>query len=411
MFLTQSFQYRDRELHCEEVPLARIADRVGTPCYVYSSSAILGNFRTFRHVFEEVDPLVCYALKANSNLSILKLLKVEGSGFDVVSGGELFRLKKIGADPKKIVFSGVGKTVEELNLAVKMELLSLNLESTEELETLIALTTDSTRPVDISLRINPDVDPSTHPYIATGLRDSKFGIELNRLARATSLLRQAPNIQLKGLGFHIGSQIMDVKPFMEAFLHLKRVADELREEGFDIRHLDLGGGIGIPYQEEHEPDLTGYARFLAQNRGEYRLLFEPGRFVVGNAGVLINKVLYHKVSTGKNFLIVDGAMNDLIRPSLYQAYHAVQPLTEKEATIMADVVGPVCESGDFFATDRLLPELHSGDYLAVMNAGAYGFVAASNYNSRPRAAEVLVEGSQFRTIREREGLEDLVRGE
>lgn len=411
MALTQAFSYRNGQLFCEDIPLAGLADQFGTPCYVYSKNAILGNFHSFRTAFEAVDPLILYAVKANSNLSILRLLKEEGSGFDVVSAGELYRLKKIGGDPKRIVFSGVGKTVEELETALQMSLFSLNVESLEELQDLIDLAEHKDVRPDISIRLNPDVDTATHPYVATGFRQHKFGLDLNHVEKIIGLLRQSSHLHLVGLGFHIGSQILSVQPFLDAFLKLKGLVAEFETLGFVIEHLDLGGGIGIPYQDETEPDLNRYAEFVKEHRGKYRILLEPGRFITGNTGVLLNKILYHKVNYEKHFLIVDGAMNDLLRPSLYQAYHEVLPLEQKEGSIRADVVGPVCETGDFFAHDRLLPPLKQGDYLAIMNAGAYGFVAASNYNSRPRAAEILVDGDRAQVVRTRETFEDLIRGE
>ena len=414
MSLTQSFRYRNGQLFCEEVPLHAVAAQHGTPCYVYSKKAIRGNFHYFAKVFESVDPLICYAVKANSNLTILRLLQEAGSGFDVVSAGELHRLKTIGADTERTIFSGVGKTAEELKMALEMSLLSINIESIQELEVLIGLAARQNSPPRISLRINPEVDAKTHPYVATGFRQHKFGLDLNSLSRIVELLKGSTEVRLVGVGFHIGSQILDVQPFLDAFLKVKEVATSLRDQGFDITHLDLGGGIGIPYQMEPEADLGAYAEFLNAHRGNYRILFEPGRFMVGNAGVLLNRVLYHKVNHDKRFTVVDGAMNDLIRPALYGAYHAILPLLEKaqeQELAVSDVVGPICETGDFFARDRPLPKLKTGDYLAVMNAGAYGFVAASNYNSRPRPCEVLIDGDICRVIRAREGLDDLFRGE
>ena len=409
MFLTQAFQYRNGELHCEEVSLASIAQEYGTPCYVYSKNAIRQNYRSFQRAFKAVNPLICYSVKANSNLSILRILQEEGSGFDVVSGGELYALKKIGAEPKRIVFSGVGKTVEELEAALAMPLLSVNIESIDELEILISLAEGKDVRSHISLRINPNVDSPTHPYVATGFHHHKFGIDINRVEEIVGLLKQSSHVRLVGLGCHIGSQILDIQPFLDAFLELKGVAAMLETKGLKVDHLDLGGGVGIPYQEEKEADLSAYAEFLREHQDNYQILFEPGRFIVGNTGVLVNKVLYHKVNYEKHFLIVDGAMNDLIRPSLYQAYHEVRPLEQKEEPpIEVDVVGPVCETGDFFAHDRLLPQMAPGDYLALMNAGAYGFVSASNYNSRPRAPEILVEEDRTQLIRRRETYQDFI---
>lgn len=412
MLLNQAFHCHQGELHCEGVSLSRIAQQFGTPCYVYSKDAILKNYRAFRTSFEALDPLICYAVKANANMAILALLHNEGSGFDVVSGGELYALRKIGADPEKIIFSGVGKTLEELETALEMPLLSLNIESIEELKTFIDLAkTRNVRPR-ISLRMNPDVESPTHPYVSTGLQQHKFGISMDRIEEIIELLKQSRHVQLVGLGFHIGSQILEMQPFLDAFLELKEAAARFETASLPVRHLDLGGGIGIPYKDEKEPDLKSYAEFLNEHQGEYRIVFEPGRFIVGNTGVLVNKVLYHKVGRKKQFLIVDGAMNDLMRPSLYQAYHEIQPVQQKkEPEVQMDVVGPVCETGDFFAQNRSLPPLKSGDYLAVMNVGAYGFALASNYNSRLRAPEILVDGEDCRLVRQRETYEDLVRNE
>jgi diaminopimelate decarboxylase len=412
MLLNQAFHYHRGELQCEGVPLSRIARKFDTPCYVYSKNAILQNYRSFRSSFEALDPLICYAVKANSNLAILTLLREEGSGFDVVSGGELHALKKIGADPERIVFSGVGKTAEEFETALGMPLLSLNVESMEELKAFIDLAEKRDAHPRISLRMNPNVESPTHPYVATGLQQHKFGISMDRIEEIIDLLKQSHPVQLVGLGFHIGSQILEIQPFLDAFLELKAAAARFQEKGLPISHLDLGGGIGIPYEDEKEADLKSYAEFLREHREEYRILFEPGRFIVGNTGVLLNKVLYHKVNHKKHFLIVDGAMNDLMRPSLYQAYHEIQPVEQQEGTeIEMDVVGPVCETGDFFAHNRLLPLLKSGDYLAVMKVGAYGFVLASNYNSRRRAPEILVDGEDCQLIRRRESFEDIIGGE
>ena len=412
MLLNQAFHYHRGELQCEGVPLSRIGQQFGTPCYVYSKNAIRQNYRSFRSSFEALDPLICYAVKANSNLEILSLLQAEGSGFDVVSGGELHALRKIGADPKRIIFSGVGKTIEEFKTALEMPLLSLNIESMEELKAFIDLAEKQNARPNIALRLNPNVESPTHPYVATGLQQHKFGISMDRIEEIIDLLKRSGHVKLVGLGFHIGSQIMEIQPFLDAFLELKAAAARFETEGLPIRHLDLGGGIGIPYKDEEEADLKSYAEFLREHREEYQILFEPGRFIVGNTGVLLNKTLYHKVNKQKHFLIVDGAMNDLMRPSLYQAYHEIQPVQQQEGLeIEMDVVGPVCETGDFFAQNRLLPPLKTGDYLAVMNVGAYGFVLASNYNSRRRAPEVLVDGEDCQLIRHRETYEDLVRNE
>ncbi len=407
----QAFEYRNGWLFCEDTPLVEIAREAGTPCYVYSRNAILTNYRRFRSAFADLDPLICYSVKANSNLTILRLLRDEDSGFDVVSGGELYRLRKIGAAWDKVVFSGVGKSPAELQLAVDLSIRSINVESVQELEALADIATQRGISPAIAFRVNPDVEAQTHPYTLTGLRQHKFGLDMEQAQRLIPILRTSEHLRVTGLGFHIGSQILDIQPFINAFIRLKGLADVFREAGLPIEHLDLGGGVGIPYRGEKSADLARYATFLKENRGDYQLFFEPGRFVVGNAGVLLNQVLYHKANHGKHFVIVDGAMNDLMRPSLYQAYHEILSVEDKHPAITADVVGPVCESGDFFARDRSLPQYLPGDYLAVMNAGAYGFPLSSNYNSRPRAAEVLVDGSDFKIIRQRETFDDVVKGE
>ncbi len=406
-----AFGYQNQNLLCEDTPLAEIAQSVGTPCYVYSKARILENYRHLTEVFSVIDPLICYSVKANANLSILRLLQQEGCGFDVVSGGELFRAQAVGADPRKIVFDGVGKTLQEMKMAIEGKILSLNLESIQELEQLIDLTRERALEAKIGLRINPDIDARTHPYIATGLRQHKFGIDTDQIDQIVRTLREAPQIQLTGLGFHIGSQILDVQPFIDGFVKLKSWADRLRGQGLGIRHLDLGGGFGIPYQGEERPDLRKYAAFLSEARDRYQILMQPGRSIVGDAGTLLTQVLFQKSSHGKSFMVVDAGMNDLLRPTLYQAYHEILPIQQKEEWITADVVGPVCESGDFFARDRHVPDARSGECLALMNAGAYGFCLSSNYNSRVRSVEVLVDGDQWEVIRKRETFEDLIRGE
>ncbi len=411
MTLTQSFQYRSNQLFCEDVSLKDIAQKCGTPCYVYSKNAILKNFQTFCQAFQDINPLICYAVKANSNLSILRLLMNEGSSFDAISAGELYRLEKIGTKPSRIIFGGVGKTNSELETALEMPLFSITIESLQELENLVVLAKDKETHTNISLRINPEVDVKTHPYVSTGFRQHKFGIDLIHLDKISQILKSTNRLRVIGIGFHIGSQILDIKPFTEAFLKLRAVADDLRNRDFQITHLNLGGGVGIPYQNEQEINLNEYSHFLGEERQDYQIIFEPGRFIVGNTGVLLSQVLHHKTNHNKNFVIVDGAMNDLIRPSLYNAYHEILPLQKKGNQIEADVVGPVCETGDFFAQNRQIPELQNGEYLALMNAGAYGFVASSNYNSRPRVSEIMVDKDQFQIVRQREQFEDLIRGE
>jgi diaminopimelate decarboxylase len=341
----------------------------------------------------------------------LKLLEKEGSYFDIVSSGELFRLNRIGVDPKKIIYSGVGKTVGELEMAVDQGIFALVIESPNELELLSKLVLKRGSVAHILLRVNPEIDAQTHPYISTGLSEHKFGLDPKGLELALQLIGENPLLEMKGIGFHIGSQILDVEPFEEAFSRIISVADATRAAGFVVEFIDIGGGFGIPYGEEAPLDLTRLARSLADQKRGYQILMEPGRFIVGNAGVLLNQLLYCKHNYDKDFLIVDGAMNDLIRPALYGAYHRILPLVRGSKSIKADVVGPICETADFFARNRELPFCHEGEFLAVMDAGAYGFVASSNYNSRRRAAEVLINGGRYFLIRERETLQDLVRGE
>ncbi len=408
------FDYRNDELFAEDVPLAEIARRHGTPFYVYSARTLRRHFRVFDEAFAGADHLVCYAMKALSNLSILGLFASMGSGFDIVSGGELARCLRAGADPARIVFSGVGKTDEEIAAALSAGILMLNVESGPEMRRVSEVAGRMKKNAPVSLRVNPDLDPGTHPHISTGHRDSKFGVPLSQVFEYYAEARSLPNLDIVGLSTHIGSQITETAPFAEAANKVASIVERLGADGFALKHLDLGGGLGIPYQEEPPPPAL-YAKSLLEplkNLG-MSIIVEPGRVLVGNAGVLVTKVLYIKETDVKRFIVVDGAMNDLIRPVLYEAYHAIMPVRRRAArsTVVADVVGPVCESGDFFARERELPEPESGDLLAVMSAGAYGFVMASNYNSRPRAPEILVDGSEAHVIRERETFDDLVRAE
>ncbi len=408
------FQRRHGELYAEDVPLRDIAARVGTPCYVYSLATLRRHYSVFDEAFAGMSHMVCFSVKANSNLAVLSTFVRAGSGFDIVSGGELFRALKAGADPKKIVFSGVGKTHEEVTYALKSGILMFNVESPAELDVINNAAAALGVRAPIAIRVNPDVDPKTHPYISTGMKKSKFGIAIQRAVEDYRRARSLPNIEVIGVDCHIGSQLTSTAPFGDALERVCRLLDQLRQEGFQIRYLDMGGGLGITYNEEEPPLPKDYATTLVNGlKGQdVTLLLEPGRVIVGNAGVMLTKVLFLKGSDEKNFVVVDGAMNDLIRPALYGSYQALETVgPPASARFTADVVGPVCESGDFLAKDRELPQLQSGDLLAVMSAGAYGFVMASNYNTRPRAAEVLVDGDQFHVVRERETLEDLVRGE
>jgi diaminopimelate decarboxylase len=408
------FTYRDNRLFAEDVSLGDLAARVGTPFYAYSARTLRRHYRVFDEAFEGVDHLICYAVKALSNLSILKLFVSMGSGFDVVSGGELARCLKVGGDPRKIVFSGVGKTDEEIEAALKAGILMLNVESAPELHRIATVAHRMRTRAPVSVRVNPDLDPGTHPHISTGHRTSKFGVPLSQVMEYYAQARALSDLDLVGLSTHIGSQITETAPFEEAANKVASIVNRLRADGIALRHLDLGGGLGIPYLEE-PPAPVEYAATLLKPLRDLglNLIAEPGRVIAGNAGILVTRVLYIKETDVKRFIVVDGAMNDLIRPVLYEAYHAIWPVEQRSSAreVTADVVGPVCESGDFFARDRSLPEPREDDLLAVMSAGAYGFVMASNYNTRGRAPEILVDGEKAHVIRERESFDDLIRGE
>jgi diaminopimelate decarboxylase len=407
--------YRDRALFCDNVALADIAAEAGTPCYVYSANAILRNFQAYDTAFGSQPHTVCYAVKANGNLAILKLLADVGAGFDIVSGGELFRVLKAGGDPKKIVFSGVGKTAPEIDAALQAGIYVFNCESEPELALIDALAHRHGIQARVAMRVNPDVDAATHAYISTGRLAHKFGIDISGAEAVYERALQHENLLIEGVSCHIGSQLMKTEPVMEAVDRVLNLIDRLRMKGFDIRHADLGGGLGIAYKpEDSTPAICAFIAQMCErlkNRGLHAMI-EPGRSIVGAAGVLLTRVLYRKTTGDKNFVVVDAAMNDLIRPALYSAYHDILPLRQTNApSSKVDVVGPVCETGDFLAKDRELPEAMPGDMLAISTAGAYGFVQSSNYNARPRAAEILVEENSWRIIRKRETHEDLIRGE
>jgi diaminopimelate decarboxylase len=410
-----AFTWQDNSLCCEDTPLAEIARSAGTPCYVYSRAAILGRFHEYDRAFGSAPHKVCYAVKANSNLTVLRLLSEAGAGFDIVSGGELFRVLKAGGDPKSVVFSGVGKTAGEIEFALETGIHSFNCESEPELALIDALASRLGVKARVAIRVNPDVNPETHPYISTGLRENKFGIDIAEVLDVYGRAQALPNLQLEGVSCHIGSQMLDGGPTLEAFDRLLELVRQLRAAGLPIHTLDLGGGLGIPYRDgEARPCIAALIESVCKRvvGSDLTLMVEPGRSIVGEAGVLVTRVLYRKNNSGKEFIIVDAAMNDLIRPALYQAHHEILPVrSNSAASIVADIVGPVCESADFLARGREVPNALPGDLLAIMTAGAYGFVQSSNYNSRPRAAEVLVEGSCWRVVRERESYEDLVRGE
>lgn len=405
------FGYKSGELWCEEVPVKRIVEAVGTPVYIYSAKTIRRHFQVFRSSFKDVPHLICYSVKANSNIAILSLLRQLGSGADVVSGGELIRALKAGISPDKIVFSGVGKTVEEIEMALSVGILMFNVESLEELEVLGEIAKKLNKIAPFAIRMNPDVDPQTHPYISTGLKKNKFGIPEDQVIYAYKKALQNPFLKPVGLDAHIGSQITSISPFKDALYRLKKVWNELISLGLELKYLDLGGGLGIIYKDEEPPLPQEYAEAIIKEVKELEatLILEPGRVIVGNAGILVTKVLYLKENIEKKFVIVDAGMNDLIRPAFYQAYHKIVPVEEKfDQEVVVDVVGPICESSDFFARDRKLPKLKRGDLLAIMSAGAYGFVMSSNYNSRPRCPEVLVDGDKFYVIRRRETFEDIL---
>ncbi len=409
------FAYSQNDYYCEQVPLADLAHHVGTPAYVYSAEAIRKNYAAYAQAFGALPHTVCYAVKANSSLAVLALLAREGAGFDIVSGGELYRVLQAGGDPSKIVFSGVGKTAAEVEYALESGIHSFNCESEAELALIDAKAARLGKKAGFSIRVNPDVDAVTHPYISTGLSQHKFGIAIAGAAAVYERSRQFGNLMAEGVSCHIGSQILDTSPILEAVDKVLALANALRAQGHPIRHLDLGGGLGVAYHAgEKSPEIGAFVETLSSRLHASGLIamIEPGRSIVGPAGVLLTRVLYRKHNGEKEFLIVDAAMNDLIRPSLYRAHHEIVPLRKNALPpVTMDVVGPVCETGDFLARDRSMANAMPGDFLAVSTAGAYGFVLSSNYNSRPRAPEVLVDGAAWRIIRQRENYADLVRGE
>ncbi|MCJ8284732.1 diaminopimelate decarboxylase [Halomonas sp.] len=412
------FNYRDGELYAEEVPLARIAEAVGTPCYVYSRATLERHFQAYREALGSHPHLICYAVKANSNLAVLNVLARQGAGFDIVSQGELERVLAAGGDPAKVVFSGVAKRPDEMARALEVGIKCFNVESRPELEVLNEVAGRLGKVAPVSLRVNPDVDAGTHPYISTGLKDNKFGIPVDEALEVYRLAAELPHLKVTGLDCHIGSQLTEIAPFLDALERLLVLLDRLREENIEVSHLDLGGGLGVPYRDETPPAPFDYASKLLERLSRWdggerlTLLFEPGRSIAANAGVMLTRLTYVKPGETKNFAIVDAAMNDLIRPSLYQAWQAIIEVDTRldRASDVYDVVGPVCETGDFLGKERQLA-VAPGDLLAVRSAGAYGFVMASNYNSRPRPAEVLVDGDSYQVVRRRETLEDLWAGE
>jgi len=410
------FEYRHGELYCEQVPVSRIAKELGTPCYVYSHATLVRHFRAYDSAFKNIPHVIAFAMKANSNLAILRLMAKEGSGADIVSGGELFRALKAGVPASKIVFAGVGKAPDEIRDALKADILMFNVESPAELHAINEVAAAVGRKARVALRINPDIDPKTHPYISTGFKKSKFGIAADRAMEEFALASSLSHIEVVGVHAHIGSQLTEVAPFIEALKKVVTLIQDLQGQGVNVRYLNIGGGLGITYSDEKPPlpqDLSDAILPLVQNL-KLTLVMEPGRVIVGNAGILVTKALYRKEGEAKTFVIVDAAMNDLIRPSLYGAYHEIRPVDEeagRRAKQQVDIVGPVCESGDFLAKDRMLAAVKPGELLAVMSAGAYGFVMASNYNSRPRVPEALIKDGEIHVIRVRETYDDLVKGE
>jgi diaminopimelate decarboxylase len=409
------FAYRDRVLYAEAVNLAELADVVGTPFYCYSTATIERHYNVFAAAFADVDALVCYALKANSNQAVVATLARLGVGADVVSEGELLRARAAGVPPERIVFSGVGKTARELALAVEHGILCVNVESESELELLSSIATAKARTAEISIRVNPDVDPKTHAKIATGKAENKFGIPISRAREVYARAAKLKGVRAIGVDMHIGSQIIDLQPFRDAFSLLAEFVGVLRADGHAISHIDVGGGLGVPYREDNEPppDPKAYAAIVkgATQNLRCRLILEPGRLIVGNAGVLVTRVLHVKHGDAKNFVVVDAGMNDLIRPTLYDAHHDIRPVREPATggrRIVADVVGPVCESGDYFALDRELAAPEAGDYLALMTAGAYGATQSGTYNSRPLIPEVLVRKDEWALVRPRQTVEALL---
>jgi diaminopimelate decarboxylase len=414
------FQTRNGEMHCEGVPLRRIARQVGTPVYVYSHATLSHHYRVFDGAFGSTPHVICYSMKANSNGSVIRTFTNLGSGVDIVSGGELARALSAGAPPEKIVYSGVGKKAWEIEEALRRGILMFNVESREELEAIDAVAGRLRKRAPISIRVNPDVDPKTHPYISTGLRKNKFGIHIGQAMKDYEWAARRRHIEVVGVDCHIGSQLTEVAPFVDAAGRVRRLVERLLAKGLPIRMVDIGGGLGIRYNDEMPPHPKQYADAVGNAfRGlPVTLVLEPGRVLVGNAGVLVTEVLYTKPASApagkarKRFLIVDAAMNDLARPSLYGSYHAILPVGRPpRGRVTADVVGPICESGDFLARDRAMPACRAGDLLAVMSAGAYGFSMSSNYNTRPRAAEVMVSGNRFEVVREREAIRDVFRAE
>lgn len=408
------FAYKNNELYCEKTKVSSIAKSVGTPFYLYSYKTLTDHFHKLQKAFKEIDPLICFAMKANDNSSVIKALSDQGAGFDIVSVGELQKALKVKADPQKIVFASVGKTEEEITLAIKANILFFNVESLPELEEINRIAKKMKKMPQVALRINPDVDAATHSKITTGTLKNKFGIDLKTALKILSQKNKYKNLKINGLHCHIGSQITTIEPYIKALTKVTNFIELCRSKGIEITTLNMGGGFGINYNNDKARTAQQFANKVLGllKKCQVKVIIEPGRFIAGNAGIFVTQALYLKDNGVKKFLIVDGGMNDLIRPSLYNAYHEICPLKKTNAKkAVMDVVGPICESGDFFAKDRKLPMMKKGDLLAVMSAGAYGFVMASNYNVRRRPCEVMVQGNQYAIIKKRETFKDLIAGE
>ena len=408
------FQYKGDELFAEEVAVKDIVAAVGSPVYIYSQATLERHFKAMDDAFASTPHTICYSVKANSNLGVLKAFINLGGGVDIVSGGELYRALSVGVDPKKVVYSGVGKRDDEIAYALESGILLFNVESEQELDRINEVAGRIGKKAGIAIRVNPDVDPETHPYITTGLKKAKFGINIERALAQYARAKDMANLDILGIDCHIGSQLTKVSPFVDAIVKLKRLLTGVRDMGIEMKYLDLGGGLGIQYNDEAPPLPADYGTSILEETKDLglHLLFEPGRNLVGNAGILVGKCLYTKKGEEKNFVIVDAGMNDLARPALYGSFHGVQPVKkDQDGVIEGDIVGPICESGDFLVKDREFANFRQGDLIAFMSAGAYGFTMSSNYNSRPRVAEVMVQGDKFEVVREREKLEDLIKGE
>ena len=405
------FNYRGDDLYCEDVPVQKIVSDMGTPLYIYSRKTLENHFRAFDAAFTANPHITCYSVKANSNLSVLKIFAEMGAGVDVVSGGEIYRALKAGVSPEKIVYSGVGKSSDEIKYALHSGILMFNIESSQELDIIDSVAGNIGKKARIAIRINPDIDPKTHPYISTGLKKNKFGIGVEDALEEYKRAALKKNVEIAGVACHIGSQITETKPFVDALQRVKQFIGELAGYGIDIKYIDVGGGLGITYDNEMPPLPSEYGSAVISVTGDLgcTLILEPGRVIAGNAGILVAQVLYTKESGDRNFFVVDAAMNDLVRPSLYDAFHEIMTVKKKQTPeVIADIVGPICESGDFIARQRKMNRLEQGDCIAVMSAGAYGFTMSSNYNSRPRVPEIIVDGQRYFVVRRRETYDDLV---